>query len=344
MSSQLDTPAELMRKPASAELATAAKVAFVLIVQPTTRNVSQLVRQYQDVVSAVDATATLVVVANGLDSDSLRELSAVTQVSTGQLVWVELLGVCGPLTILRLALRQTSAERIVVLPATMRCHADDVRQLIGALDEFDYVGTIRRRRGVGRLRRLRTKAYNCLVERITGIELHDINSTLCGMQRQAIADLPLYGDLHLFIPVLAARQGFRVGEIEVSSPGEQFSDGPFRLQNYLRRMLDLFTLFFLTGFTEKPFRLFGSVGALITACGGILMTVLVVQRVLGQPLGNRPLLALAILLIVLGIQLLSLGLLGELIIFVNAAAMKSYHLKGHTADGRAAEDNANTFS
>lgn len=307
-------------------------VAFILICQPYTQNVPELVRQYSDLVAPYGSAGELVIVANGLATSTLAQVRQIASGSQQSVAVVELRRPCEHSTSLRLALRQTNSEQIVILSATSQSQPSDVQHVLDALRSLDYVGSVRRRRGVSRFRRLRTKLYNRLIKLISGVELHDINSGLCGFRRRAISEMPLYGDMQLFMPVLAARQGFRVGEVEISPPPEHFSHGPFQLRNYLRRGLDLFTLFFLTGFTEKPFRLFGSIGAALATLGAVLMSVLIAQRVAGQPLGDRPLLALAVLLIVMGIQLLSLGLLGELIIFVNAGATKTYYVDSASED------------
>jgi hypothetical protein len=316
-----------------------ADLAFLLVCQPSTKDAVALVRHYRELVNGMATACELVVVGSGLDPEATRQICEELEPGECRALMISLHRSCGKSKALRVALDQTNAEKIVLLAATSQSRAEDVQAVINQLDDSEYVATVRQSRRVGRLRGFRTKIYNWLVGRLTGVTLRDINSGLCGVRRHAIKQLPLYGDLHLFIPVLATQRGFRVAEVEISSAREHFSDGPVSLPNYFQRMLDLFTLFFLVGFTEKPFRLFGSIGAGLAASGSMISIVLVVQRVLGQqPLGDRPVLILAILLIVTGIQLLSLGLLGELIIFVHAGATNNYHIKNVLANGAEATD------
>jgi hypothetical protein len=138
-------------------------------------------------------------------------------------------------------------------------------------------------------------------------------------------DMSIYGDQHRLLPVLAARQGFSVLEIEVAqSPRDRFR-GRYRLREYLHRVLDVFTVFFLARFTKKPLRFFGMVGVLTCGLGAAMIAVLVAQRLLfDMPLADRPALLLGSLLLVLGVQLFALGLLGELIIFSHAKDVKDY--------------------
>jgi hypothetical protein len=148
------------------------------------------------------------------------------------------------------------------------------------------------------------------------------------MRRGVIEHLPLYGDLHVYLPILAARQGFRVGEVPVRHLQERPSKSARGVSVYLRRALDLAALFFLIRFTQKPFRFFGGIGSILLAGGGIIMLVLGVQRIFFETgLADRPLLVLGALFMVFGIQMFSLGLIGELIIFVSAGGITDYQVE-----------------
>ncbi len=143
--------------------------------------------------------------------------------------------------------------------------------------------------------------------------------------RRVLEEISLYGDQHRFLPVLANRQGFRVAEIDVrQSPRDRF-DGTYGPRDYVRRALDIFSVFFLVRFTKRPLRFFGMIGAVTFGLGALITAWLVIDRLfLGHALGDRPALLLSSLLVVLGLQLFALGLLGELIIFTHAREMKDY--------------------
>src|SRR3954452_13522468 len=152
----------------------------------------------------------------------------------------------------------------------------------------------------------------------------------CGvraMRRPVAEALPLYGDLHRFIPALALREGYRVEEIPVA---QHPSDARIRLYRpgvYLRRLLDIAAFFFLAKFTEKPLRFFGLVGSAFLGTGAILSVILLVQRVEGQGIANRPALLLAVLLLALGVQLMGLGLVGEIIVHLRAPHRRAYRIR-----------------
>ena len=140
--------------------------------------------------------------------------------------------------------------------------------------------------------------------------------------------MPLYGDQYRFLPMLALRRGFNVREVELAQSPKDVFRGRYRLREYLHRVLDILTVFFLVRFTKKPLRFFGSIGFLTAGFGGIFVLVLVTQRLFfGMPLADRPALLLSSLLIVLGVQLFGLGLLGELIIYSHAGESKEYSVR-----------------
>ena len=231
--------------------------------------------------------------------------------------------------VLSMALKETTGDIVAMLPSYPQSDPRDIaRMLDGLEDGLDYVASWRTPRVDTKREQRRSSLFNYITRRLSGIDLHDINSGLRVMRREVVADLPLYGDLHIYLPILAARQGFRVGEVPVRHLEERAAcNGPV-LGVYLRRALDLLTLFFLMRFTQKPFRFFGGLGAGLLATGGAINLALAIQKVVfSGTLADRPMLVLATLLMVLGIQMFSLGLIGELIIFVGAGGVKDYQIE-----------------
>jgi hypothetical protein len=165
------------------------------------------------------------------------------------------------------------------------------------------------------------------VRGVTRQSFHDLGCNVRALKRAACMELQLYGDLHRFIPVLADRQGFRVREVKVRQSPKDRNSHVYRPREYTRRALDILTLLFIVRFTKRPLRFFGSIGVSMFALGALAILVMVVERLfLGQDLGSRPALLLASLLAVLGLQLLAIGLLGELVIFTHARQVKDYQV------------------
>ena len=145
------------------------------------------------------------------------------------------------------------------------------------------------------------------------------------MKKRVTSEVPLYGDLHRFIPLLAWQKGFRIIEVDVPQHPADSKLRIYRPGIYLRRLLDILTVVFLFKFTKKPLRFFGLIGAGLFGTGFFISLALAVQKLLGSvSLADKPLLILGVLLMVLGVQMGSLGLLGEIIIFTHARKMKDY--------------------
>ena len=167
--------------------------------------------------------------------------------------------------------------------------------------------------------------FHLITRGLTGVQLHDLGCGLKGLRRRVVRGIHLYGDLHRFLPLLAYQRGFRVAEVSVPQHPQDGRMRVYRLGTYLRRLLDILTLVFLLKFTKKPLRFFGLIGAGLFGAGFFVSLVLAIQKSFGlTALADRPLLILGVLLMVLGFQTGSIGLLGEIIIFTHARKMKDY--------------------
>jgi hypothetical protein len=162
---------------------------------------------------------------------------------------------------------------------------------------------------------------------LTDQRFHDI---ACGVRliRRPVAEaLPLYGDLHRFLPALALREGYRVDEVPVPQHRGDAGTRVYGPGVYVRRLLDIAAFFFLAKFTEKPLRFFGLVGSVFFGLGAVTSLVLLVERLAGQRIADRPLLLLAVLLIALGVQLMGLGLVGEIIVHLRSPHRRAYRVR-----------------
>lgn len=217
---------------------------------------------------------------------------------------------------------------IVTLPAYHQIDSADVSRLLAALESSDLAIGRRWPRAGGLLERFRREVFHVLLAWVTRLRFHDLGCGARAFDRRVLEGIQLYGDQHRFFAVLAERQGFRVQEVDVRQSAKDRFDGAYRLHDYIRGLLDIFTVFFLVRFTKQPLRFFGTVGVMTFAIGALLVTWLVVERLfLGQALAGRPALLLSSLLVVLGLQLFALGVLGELMIFTHARTLKDYQIE-----------------
>ncbi|GBE09683.1 undecaprenyl-phosphate 4-deoxy-4-formamido-L-arabinose transferase [bacterium BMS3Bbin12] len=231
----------------------------------------------------------------------------------------------GEATAIMVGFNHSSGDLILTLPAYEQIEPSGIPRLIEGLREQDLVAARRWPRIDSRFNRLQAAGFHFFLNRITGLHFHDMGCGARAFKRRVLEEITLYGDQHRFFPVLAFHQGFRVGEIDVPQSPRDAHQRLYGFGVYLRRLLDMLSVFFLTKFTKKPLRFFGLLGSGVFALGSGLIAYLVVQRLVGGvPLSDRPLLLLASLLLVLGIQIFAIGLVGEIIIFSHAKDIKDY--------------------
>lgn len=234
----------------------------------------------------------------------------------------------GETAALQLGIEKSRGDLVVTLPAYFQVQPEGIHLLLDAVSAgADMVVANRSPRLDSWLNRMQSRAFQSIVGGVSEQRFHDMACGVRVMRRSVAEALPLYGDLHRFIPALALREGFRVEEVAVPQhPG----DARMRVYGpgiYLRRLLDIAAFFFLAKFTEKPLRFFGLVGSVFITGGTVLSLVLLIQRVDGQGIANRPALLLAVLFLALGVQLIGLGLVGEIIVHLRAPHRRAYRVR-----------------
>lgn len=225
---------------------------------------------------------------------------------------------------------------VVTLDADLQNDPADIPLLLEKLDEgFDVVAGWRRNRKDNIVRKVPSFLANRLIARTTGVSLHDTGCSLRAYRREVVENINLYGEMHRFIPALASWVGIRLAEIPVNHrPRTQGKAkyGRFGLDRAFRVILDLVTIYFMLGFFGRPMHLFGSAGLVSSALGVLIGLYLVSLKLMygyRYQIGDRPLLLLAILLLVIGVQFLGMGLLGEIVIrtYYESQGKPIYHVR-----------------
>jgi glycosyltransferase involved in cell wall biosynthesis len=211
-------------------------------------------------------------------------------------------------------------EAVVTLDGDRQDDPAEIPKLLAALDAgHDLVSGWKQSRQDPITKTLPSRFFNWTVRKSTGIPLHDFNCGLKAYRREVVENVAIYGELHRYIPVVAAQQGFRVTEEKVAHRRRTSGRSKYGWQRYLRGYLDLLTVLFLGRFQSRPQHLFGGLGTAMITAGVIVDGYLAVDKIaFGHAIGQRPLLLLGTLLIIVGIQLVSLGLLSELIAYRSA--------------------------
>lgn len=221
------------------------------------------------------------------------------------------------------------AEVIITLPSYPQAVPEAILDLLKAIDQgADLAIACRSPRRDAWINRLQNLGFHWMLYRVSGMRFQDLGCGVRAIRKRVMDEIDLYGDMHRFLPVLAYKRGFRVSEVPVPQHPEDARMRVYHPGIYLRRLLDIFTVAFLFKFTKKPLRFFGLIGAGLFGAGFMIALILAIQRLLGlTALSGRPLLVLGALLMVLGVQTGSIGLLGEMIIFTHARRMKDYTIE-----------------
>jgi glycosyltransferase involved in cell wall biosynthesis len=203
---------------------------------------------------------------------------------------------------------------VVTIDADLQDDPAEIPRLLAKLDEgFDLVSGWKAHRRDPLTRRALSRIFNWVTGRVSGLRLHDLNCGLKAYRADVIQGLRLYGELHRFIPVLAHYRGHRIAELAVHHRPREHGRSRYGVERYLRGFLDLLTVSFIGRYRYRPLHLFGGLGLVLGMIGFGVLAYLTALKIGGHAIGRRPLLILGVLLMVVGLQFFSLGLISELI-------------------------------
>ena len=207
---------------------------------------------------------------------------------------------------------------VVTMDADLQDDPAEIPRLVDALEAgpYDLVSGWKRTRHDPLSKTVPSKFFNGVTRMLSGIPLHDFNCGLKIYRREVVKAVRVYGELHRYVPLLAKWEGYgRIGEKPVEHHARKFGRSKFGFERFIRGFLDLVTVTFLTRFAARPMQFFGTLGTLAFAVGfGLGLWISFEKLVMGVPIGDRPLLLLAVTLLVVGVQLFTTGLIGEMII------------------------------
>jgi hypothetical protein len=239
----------------------------------------------------------------------------------------------GETALLKLGAAHCRGPTVVTLPAYFRVEGPAVAELITRVDQGADLAVARRwPRRDSWINRLQSRVFHGLLSWLGFGRIHDVACGVRAMRREVLQEIGLYGDFVRFFPLLALRDGYDVVEVTAPQHALDRSARVYGLGTYLRRLIDLVGLVFLLRFTEKPLRFFGLLGSLSALAGVLVLAVITVQRFGGRGIADRPLLLLGVLLVVLGVQAIALGLVGEIIVYLHASRRAPYRVSKDRTD------------
>ena len=218
---------------------------------------------------------------------------------------------------------------VVTIDGDMQEDPADMFQFLDLIDQgFDMVSGWRKFRNDPLSKIVPSKIFNWVVSKLTGIPLHDFNCGFKAYRSEVIKEIKLYGELHRFIPILASQRGFRITEVAVNHQRRKFGNSKFGLKRLFKGYLDFVQVLFLANFLQFPLRLFGAIGTILVLLGILILLYLTILWFEGvRPIGDRPLMTLGVLLTLMGVQLFSTGLIGEILRKDNSKADEEYAIR-----------------
>jgi glycosyltransferase involved in cell wall biosynthesis len=288
-------------------------ISVVVPVHEEERTVALLFEEVQAALDPLGEPWEAVFVDDGSTDGSFAALTRLHNVHDNVRV-VRLRRNFGKAAALAAGFANVQGDVVVTIDADLQDDPSEIPRLLAKLDEgFDLVSGWKAHRRDPLTRRAPSRIFNWVTGRVSGLRLHDLNCGLKAYRAEVVKGLRLYGELHRFIPVLAHYRGHRIAELPVNHRPREHGRSRYGVERYLRGFLDLLTVSFIGRYRYRPLHLFGGLGLLLGTIGFGVLAYLTVLKIGGEAIGRRPLLILGVLLMVVGLQFFSLGLISELI-------------------------------
>ena len=307
------------------------EVTIVMPVQDLDAEVEQVVQALGGELERLGHSWEAILVYDGIQGEPWRLGLALQASSEQQVRTIALHKAFGESVCLSSAFEHARGQVILTTPQYVQVDPHDLKGLFDALHEgADMVVSWRHPRVDSLASRMQSAVFNWVLRVLVGAQLHDLNCTLRLIRRDVLEQLTVYGNMYRYLPAIAHSQGFRVREVRVRHLQERGSSGLLSPGIYARRLLDILAVTFLTKFTHKPLRFFGTFGGVSMIIGSLLAGIQVLEWAVREEvtgLYQQPLFLLGVLLFVLGVQIVGFGLVGEIIIYTQARNVREYRIE-----------------
>jgi glycosyltransferase involved in cell wall biosynthesis len=309
---------------------TGRKVSIVVPLLNEEESLRPLAREIKKVLSGAYNNFEILFIDDGSTDKSLKELQQLHNEDRRN-KYISFQKNYGKSAALQVGFQQATGDIIITMDADLQDDPNEIPNLIRKLDEgFDMVSGWKKVRFDPFIKKYSSRFFNAVTRLSSGIKIHDFNCGLKAYKKPVVKSVQVYGELHRYIPVLAHWQGYSVAEVPVKHHPRRFGKTKFGISRFFKGFIDLVTVVFVTRYIKRPMHLFGFLGAISFLAGFVVNGYLTYEWFRGQVLSNRPMLFLGILLIIVGVQFFSTGLLGELMVH-NSIDAKEYHIKEKTA-------------
>ncbi len=290
------------------------KLSVIIPLYNEEESLNPLANEIRKALKPVNISYEVIFVDDGSDDNSLKILKEICRTDK-RFKFLSFRKNYGKSAALQTGFRNVSGDVVVTMDADLQDDPNEIHSLLKKLQEgSDLVSGWKKIRHDPLIKRTSSRFFNFVTRIISGIKIHDFNCGLKAYRREVTDNIKVYGELHRYVPVLANWQGFRISEIAVKHHPRRYGKTKFGISRFFKGFIDLITVIFATRYTQRPMHLFGFFGAVSFFIGLIVNGYLSVLWIIGEPLSNRPMLFLGMLLIIVGVQFFSVGLLGEMLV------------------------------
>jgi glycosyltransferase involved in cell wall biosynthesis len=287
----------------------------ISIVVPLYNEAESLPELTEQIVKGTDSRTFEILFVDDGSSDASFDVIRTLKARHPQVRAIRFRKNCGKSAALSEGFKAANGKYVITMDADLQDDPAEIPNLIRQLDAgFDLVSGWKQKRFDPISKTVPSRFFNFVTRLMTGIRLHDFNCGLKAYRAEVVKDVSVYGELHRYIPALAKWEGYsRIGEIPVQHHPRKYGTSKFGLSRFIKGFLDLFTVVFLSRYVKRPLHFFGLIGSLFLLAGLGINGYLSVGWFMGEAIGNRPILFLGVMLVLVGFQIITTGLVGEMI-------------------------------
>ena len=290
------------------------KISIVVPLFNEEESILPLINEIRKAVKPINKPYEIIFIDDGSTDSSLKNIKDAGK-TDNRIKFVSFRKNYGKSAALQVGFKTATGDAIITMDADLQDDPHEIPALLKKLDEgFDLCSGWKKQRFDPIIKKYSSRFFNFVTRIMSGIKIHDFNCGLKAYRRDVVQNIHVYGELHRYVPVLAKWQGFTVTEIPVKHHPRRYGKTKFGISRFFKGFIDLITVSFATRYIKRPMHFFGFLGALAFLVGLVVNGYLTIEWLSGRPLSNRPMLFLGMLLIIVGVQFFSFGLLGEMLV------------------------------
>lgn len=304
-------------KQESAQKLSFQKISIIVPLFNEEESLTPLINEIRKALKLVNRPYEVIFVDDGSTDKSLQIIKDAAKTDT-RLKYLSFRKNYGKSAALQVGFKAATGDAVITMDADLQDDPYEIPNLLKKLDEgYDLCSGWKKERFDPFIKKYSSRFFNFVTKIMSGINIHDFNCGLKAYRKEVVQNLNVYGELHRYVPVLAKWQGFNITEIPVKHHPRRYGKTKFGISRFFKGFVDLITVMFLGRYVKRPMHFFGFFGALAFFVGIIVNGYLTIEWISGRALSNRPMLFLGMLLVIVGVQFFSVGLLGEMLVHQN---------------------------